>query len=61
MKPKQERTLDQADLASQFQAGPVQTTKEESKDSPDKISARMGIHPETTDAFTGFRVVKETE
>lgn len=48
MKPKQERTLGQADLASQFQTSTaVQTTanasKEESKDSPDKIAARLGI------------------
>jgi HEAT repeats/HEAT repeat len=42
LKPKQERTLEQADLAIQFQAGPAQP-KEESKDSPEKIAARLGI------------------
>ena len=42
LKPKQERTLDDNILASQFPTGPVQT-KEESKDSPEQISARLGI------------------
>jgi HEAT repeat protein len=42
LKPKQERTLDQDTLASQFQAGPVQT-KEETKDAPEKIAVRLGI------------------
>ena len=44
LKPKQERTLDQDTLAKQFvQAGPIQSAKEESNDSPEKISVRLGI------------------
>ncbi|KAG7353289.1 heat repeat-containing protein [Nitzschia inconspicua] len=41
LKPKQERTLDQAMLESQFNIGPKKTPAE--KDSPEKASDRLGI------------------
>jgi len=49
LKPKQERTLDSADFASQFQTGPIQTAaslgtnKEETKDSQEMVINRLGI------------------
>jgi HEAT repeat protein len=41
LKPKQERTLDQAALESQFKMGPQKTQPE--KDSPEKATIRLGI------------------
>ncbi|KAL3922460.1 MAG: hypothetical protein SGILL_002195 [Bacillariaceae sp.] len=41
LKPKQERSLDQATLESQFKTGPQKTPPE--KDSPEKASVRLGI------------------
>jgi len=41
LKPKQERTLDQSMLESQFKTGPQKPPPE--KDTPEKVSARLGI------------------
>lgn len=41
LKPKQERTLDQSMLESQFKTGPVKPPPEQ--DTPEKVSARLGI------------------
>jgi hypothetical protein len=41
LKPKQERTLDQAALENQFKTGPVKPPPE--KDTPEKVFARLGI------------------
>ena len=57
LKPKQERTLEHTDLASQFQTGIVQATKEDSKDSPEKISVRIGI----LSAFTALTKATDLE
>lgn len=41
LKPKQERTLDQVALENQFKTGPAKPPPE--KDTPEKVSARLGI------------------
>eukprot|EP00536_Pseudo-nitzschia_multiseries_P003235 jgi/Psemu1/185424/e_gw1.48.135.1 len=41
LKPKQERTLDQASLEEQFKTGPKTTPAE--KDTPEKVSIRSGV------------------
>lgn len=41
LKPKQERTLDQADLENQFKNGPPKVAPE--KDTPEKVAVRVGV------------------
>lgn len=43
LKPRTERTLDQAELESQFKSGLSKQKMQEEKDSPGKVSTRLGV------------------